>query len=231
MEKPKTSKSALLKMFNANEHKFTSFRTSLEHQFLTDPSLNGEYPIVHSVKGRTKDSNHFYEKVLRKRKDGRVINDQNVFKEITDIAGLRVLYLYPQQFKALDLFIREQITNKEWILVEDPFAYTWDKDAEHFFDSLGYKTKFKESNYTSVHYVIKPNPSSSLSCEIQLRSLFEEIWGEIDHTINYPKKTKSIACTEQLKVMAKLIGAGGRLGDSIFRSHQENIKLIKKNKK
>ena len=47
--------------------------------------------------------------------------------------------------------------------------------------------------------------TDSICCEIQVRTLFEEIWGEIDHTINYPHSTESIACKEQLKVLTKLI--------------------------
>ncbi len=67
------------------------------------------------------------------------------------------------------------------------------------------------------------NPSAFVCCEIQVRTLFEEIWGEIDHAINYPHSTESIACKEQLKVMTKLVSTGTRLADSIFRSHQEYL--------
>lgn len=61
-----------------------------------------------------------------------------------------------------------------------------------------------------------------------MRTLFEEIWGEIDHTINYPHVTDSIACKEQLKVLAKLISSGTRLSDSIFRSYNEYNEIRKK---
>ena len=74
-----------------------------------------------------------------------------------------------------------------------------------------------------MHYVIKPNNNeNAICCEIQVRTLFEEIWGEIDHSINYPNKTESIACSEQLKVLSKLSSTGTRLADSIFRSHIEH---------
>jgi ppGpp synthetase/RelA/SpoT-type nucleotidyltranferase len=39
----------------------------------------------------------------------------------------------------------------------------------------------KESYYTSIRYLVKPRHD-----EIQVRTLFEEIWGGIDHTIYYP---------------------------------------------
>ena len=45
--------------------------------------------------------------------------------------------------------------------------------------------------------------------------------GEIDHTINYPHATNSIACKEQIRVLAKLVSTGTRLADSIFRTYDE----------
>ena len=87
---------------------------------------------------------------------------------------------------------------------------------------MGIKTEVKDTYYTSVHYVVKPNNAKSdVTCEIQVRTLFEEIWGEIDHTINYPHATNSIACKEQIRVLAKLVSTGTRLADSIFRTYDE----------
>jgi ppGpp synthetase/RelA/SpoT-type nucleotidyltranferase len=70
--------------------------------------------------------------------------------------------------------------------------------------------------------LIKPNNKNSICCEIQVRTLFEEIWGEIDHTINYPHSTDSLACKEQLRVLQKLVSTGTRLADSIFRTFKEH---------
>ena len=49
----------------------------------------------------------------------------------------------------------------------------------------------------------------------------DKIWGEIDHTINYPHVTNNIACKEQIRVLAKLVFTGTRLADSIFRTYDE----------
>ena len=100
-------------------------------------------------------------------------------------------------------------------------AYTWDPELQQFFGTVGLGTSFRESHYTSVHYVVKPNAAVPISCEIQVRTLFEEVWGEIDHLLNYPEPTKSVACREQIKVLAKVVGAGTRLTEAIFKSHHE----------
>ena len=40
-------------------------------------------------------------------------------------------------------------------------------------------------------------------------------------TINYPEKTDKEVCRDQILVLAKLIGAGSRLVDSIFSSYEK----------
>ena len=44
----------------------------------------------------------------------------------------------------------------------------------------------------------------------------EEVWGEVDHSMNYPHEVESLACREQLKVLARVTSSATRLVDSIF---------------
>jgi len=202
-----------------------SFRKRVKDFFENNPVFNDHLSVVHSVKSRLKDISHLEEKLVRKKNEkGTVINVDSLFNQITDLIGVRVIHLYFDQFGIIHNEIMNQINNGEWILYEPPKAYTWDPDMSEEFEKLGIESNRKDS-YTSVHYVIKPNPKENVfCCEIQVRTLFEEIWGEIDHTINYPVKTDSIACAEQLKVLSKLASTGTRLADSIFRSHNDHKK-------
>ena len=93
----------------------------------------------------------------------------------------------------------------------------------HYFNRIGIRTEIKESYYTSIHYVLRPNSKSIATCEVQVRTLLEETWGEIDHAMNYPHSTNDRYCKEQLKIFAKLIGAGTHLADSIMRKHNESM--------
>lgn len=178
-------------------------------------------PYVHSVKSRLKDPDHLKEKIVRKWKAEDAISVENLYSKITDFAGVRVLLLHQKQFSGIKGAIDWRIKNGEWVLVEPPKAYTWDPEAQSYFESLGLKTDMKESFYTSVHYLVKQYEGSAICCEIQIRTLFEEIWGEVDHTINYPEKTDKETCRDQILVLAKLIGAGSRLVDSIFNSYRK----------
>ena len=213
------------------KYELEGFKQQVQNFFLEWPGfISGNKSVIHSIKSRIKDPEHLKDKIERKTRAGRMITKTNFCSEVTDLIGVRILYLYQDQFEIIHNEIMKQINDrKEWKLIEEPKAYTWDPEAVKVYDMLGIKHELKETFYTSVHYVIRPynDNNQSVCCEIQVRTLFEEIWGEIDHTINYPHATDSIACKEQLKVLAKLISSGTRLSDSIFRSYNEYLELSK----
>jgi putative GTP pyrophosphokinase len=211
----------VIAFYKENQHRFQQFQASVETFFVKHPLLNAKpLPIIHSVKSRIKDPDHLRDKIERKFKKGKVVTKENLFTEITDLVGFRVLHLYQDQFPSIHKQILKYIEEGDWKFVESPKAYTWDPESKIMYDQLGIENEVRDTFYTSVHYVVKPNNSNpnAVCCEIQVRTLFEEIWGEIDHSINYPHPTEDIACKEQLRVLSKLVSTGTRLADSIFRT-------------
>jgi putative GTP pyrophosphokinase len=208
--------------YEDEKHYFERFMNGVVDTFKLEPKLN-EYgnPIIYTIKSRLKDPDHLRDKIARKWDDENPLTPDNVFERITDLAGVRVLHLYQDQFKILHEHIQKQVDSGDWFLKENPVAYSWDPESTSYFQELGLDPKIKDSYYTSIHYVIMPKADSNICCEIQVRTLFEEIWGEIDHTINYPHPTESISCKEQLRVLSKLVSTGTRLADSIFRTHNQ----------
>ena len=204
---------------------FERFMNGIVDTFVLEPTLN-QYgnPIIHTVKHRLKNVEHLKEKIQRKWDVENPLTPENLFERVTDLAGVRVLHLYQDQFEAIHNLITKQIENGDWVYHENPVAYSWDPESRQYFEGLELTPKIKDSYYTSIHYVVKPKSDSNICCEIQVRTLFEEIWGEIDHTINYPSPTDNKACREQLRVLSKLVSTGTRLADSIFRTHMETFK-------
>jgi len=212
--------SQLVKLYRDHTHLFQYFQEGVISALRLDPKLNTDpLPIIHSIKTRLKDPDHLVDKIKRKEAEGRLITKDNLFNEITDLAGVRILHLHQAQAKPIHDFIMEKVHGHEWYLTEKPVAYSWDPDSTDFFKELGLKAKLKPSHYTSIHYVIRPKKGAQVACEIQVRTLFEEIWGEIDHSVNYPTATNNTATKEQLRVLSKLVSTGTRLVDSIFKLH------------
>ena len=219
-----TKDKILLEYLNPEkQYELKAFLQTVLFFFENNPALKG---IVHSVKSRMKDPEHLKDKIERKNKNGKSIDEKNLFKEVNDLIGVRVLYLYQDQFELIHSELLKKVNEtKDWMFVETPKAYTWNPETREYFEKLDIHTEVRDTYYTSVHYVIKPNNElSNITCEIQIRTLFEEIWGEIDHTINYPHPTEIVACKEQLRVLAKLVSTGTRLADSIFRTYNNAYK-------
>jgi putative GTP pyrophosphokinase len=224
MKSAGNSVASALEKYSLARHRFDLFRKTVVSAFELDPVLNSAHsPIIHSVKSRLKDPEHLKAKLLRKVKGGKSITEKTIFTSVTDLAGVRVLHLHLSQAKDIHDFVIKRATDGDWILVESPVAYSWDPDAIEFFKKMQIEVSVKDSHYTSVHYVIKPNASSDVTCEIQVRTLLEEVWGEIDHRLNYPDPSDSQFVIEQLRVLAKLVSTGSRLADSIFRLHATSV--------
>lgn len=213
--------SALIEKYDMLQHDLKIFMQGVasyvgEHPLLTGPQHN----IIHSFKMRLKDRESLRVKIDRKIQSGRQINGDNIFNEITDLSGVRILHLFQEDFSKIDRVIRQKVLDGDWHFHERPKAYTWDPETVSFFQHFDLDVTEKSTSYTSVHYLLRPRSDSPICCEVQVRTLFEEIWGEVDHQINYPFATENIACREQIKVLSKIVGAGSRLLDSIRRVQQ-----------
>lgn len=209
--------------FEENEHLFRNAAEGVMSKCQNDPDLK---KCIHFIKRRVKAPEHLRDK-LRKRaledkKDAKkpTINEANLFQKITDLAGVRILHLYTDQIAEMNKRILAILKEQKY-RVDKPVANIWDKEAEAYFKKLGFRIVFCETMYTSVHYDIQLNTVTGVRCELQVRTLADEVWGEVSHTIDYPEPTRSIACQEQLKVLARVTSGCTRLVDSIFRSRDE----------
>lgn len=189
-------------------------------------------PFIHSLKYRVKDPSHLREKLIRKAKESKekgkafAINKTNLFKKIQDCSGVRILHLHTNQMTQIDPILRQILHAESYTIIEGPIANTWDDDYRGFFKGINISTRNTPSLYTSVHYIVAINNRDQTRCELQVRTLMEEVWGEVSHRINYPNETESISCVEQLKVLARITSSGTRLVDSIFTTYEEHKKAF-----
>jgi putative GTP pyrophosphokinase len=209
----------LVEAYESQFAKVSLFRNQLLSAILDSAVLESH---IHSVRTRMKEADHLQKKLYRKLKrcknEGTPfdITPENLLTRINDLAGIRILHLYTRQIRQIDAAIREILNEQRYSLREGPFARTWDDESRVFFKSCGIETQDSPTLYTSVHYVVGSASRTVVTCEIQVRTLMEEVWGEVDHSINYPEPTDVFACSEQIKVLARVTSSATRLVDSIF---------------
>jgi len=209
----------LLAAYSSHWVQISLFKDQLLAALATAPKLA---PLIHSIRSRLKDAGQLRDKPCRKIRKSREqkttfdIRPDNLLVKVNDLVGVRILHLYTRQIRQIDSALREIFAESQYELLEGPFARTWDDESRQFFQVCKISTRDSPSLYTSVHYVIGSASGTKVTAEIQVRTLMEEVWGEVDHAMNYPQKAESLACREQLKVLARVTPSATRLVDSIF---------------
>ncbi|WP_439880993.1 RelA/SpoT domain-containing protein [Pontibacter sp. MBLB2868] len=160
---------------------------------------------VHSIKYRVKEPQHLLKKIVRKKKEypQRTITSSNYMDLINDLVGVRVLHLHKEAWEEIGLYILDK-----WKLKREPYAYVKSvqkSTATNKLTSFGCKMLVHPSGYKAIHFVIETKPEKQrYFAEIQLRTLFEEGWSEIDHSIRYPDHDNSELLDCMLQLLNKL---------------------------
>lgn len=180
---------------------------------------------VHSVRRRVKKPGHLIEKIIRK---GRKYLERNIsvnnYKEIiTDLIGIRVLHLFKDDWNG----IHGEIT-RLWDTKEVPQInirrgdYNLEKLRESISD-LNCDVIVRDHGYRSIHYLIgvPVSKSEDILVEIQVRTVFEEAWSEIDHIIRYPYDVDNPVLTEYLGIFNRIVGSADEMGMFIKKMKKE----------
>jgi putative GTP pyrophosphokinase len=178
-------------------------------------------PGVHSVRYRVKNPEHLIAKIIRKRieNNDRIIDLTNYQLEVTDLIGVRALHLFKDEWKPIHNFILDQ-----WDVTETPVAYFRTGDSIEYlkqFSDFGVDTKEHRASYRSIHYTVSSKPSKQTHfAEIQVRTIYEEAWSEIDHKIRYPNETDNALVNQFLLILNRLSGSADEMGTFV-----SNLKL------
>ncbi|AOP95943.1 hypothetical protein [Enterobacter roggenkampii] len=181
---------------------------------------------VHSVRWRIKDPEHLMAKIIRKRNENINVDDnkymdvsvENYHEKITDLIGIRVLHLFKKEW----ISIHQYITSM-WRLLEKPIVYIRDGDDSELdvYRDGECEVKIHKAGYRSVHYVITTRPlKEEISSEIQVRTIFEEGWSEIDHQVKYPNYSNNELIKYFLMIFNRFAGSADEMGSFVLDLRQ-----------
>lgn len=184
---------------------------------------------VHSWYYRIKSTESLMAKVIRKsaERSEDPIDVNNYYSIITDLLGLRILYVFKEDYWPLHQKIMEKYRNN---LAEDvTVRYRQGDDLsiyQKLFDNYT-NAKKKEGIYRSIHYVIyadEAKRSNYPRVEIQTRTVFEEGWSEISHRLVYKKTTGNLELKELSDVLSSMVGACDTIGMIMRMIHDTGIR-------
>lgn len=201
---------------------FTDCKKSYETQADLIANILRAQPKVHSVKTRIKDRRHLIEKIIRKTPDRRAKYGQdfnftvdNYKDEITDLLGIRVIHIFKEDWEEIHNFI----TNM-WDVMEI-VANVREGDDTRKFDEQGITVCSRPSGYRSVHYLVESYPTNKkLITEVQVRTIFEEGYGEIDHQLRYSHEDIPELLGQNLMLLNRIAGSSDEMASLINRLSQ-----------
>lgn len=193
----------LVDWYNSNRDLYYAYTKVIED--LIGNLLKEEKILYHSVSGRVKSRDSFMEKVNRK--------DYVSQNQMTDLSGIRIITYTTAEIP------------KVCKLIEQEF----DVDIENSGDKSN-NLDVNQVGYLSVHYIVRLKhsrivlpeyrPYKSLCCEIQIRSLLQHAWAEIEHDRNYKF---SGVLPKELRRRFFLVAGTLELMDKEFKSLTEDI--------
>lgn len=144
----------------------------------------------HSLRCRAKNPEHLIEKIIRKRgkeqsQKYKDINAKNYKTVIRDLIGIRILVIKKEDWESIfneiiHMFPQNK-NNTRCYMAEKPIAYIRYGDRDIYNDKI--KKEYSNKGYRSQHYIVW---FKGYYCEIQVRTLAEEVHGEFDHLVKYP---------------------------------------------
>jgi len=159
------------------------------HLFLHD--IESNLSCIQSgpvIKGRIKDFNAFYSKLLIRANQS---EEANPFSYITDLIGIRVVVPFLEELELCEKRLTQtyntlEVDNKSKILSVKEFGY----DSIHLLISI-------PDHLTEGLTLYKP-----VVCEIQLRTILQDAWAEVEHELIYKTHLDNVEDSIRRKLTA-----------------------------
>lgn len=215
---------------------FVNYKVSYENQAGFIANILRSQAMIHSVKSRIKDPDRLIEKIIRKTEDRKLkygdefqFNVDNYKNEINDLIGIRVIHIFKDQWQEIHEFI-----TKTWKVIEVT-ANVREGDNTKKFEELNIEVRSRISGYRSVHYLVEFYPTNEkVIAEIQVRTIFEEGYGEIDHRLRYSHHEIPEILKSNLLLFNRIAGSADEMASLIndlskewFNKEEELLKKIK----
>ncbi|PTQ67878.1 GTP pyrophosphokinase family protein [Pseudomonas sp. GV071] len=162
----------LVEEYEDNLELYTGFSRSMDALFRV---LLDSFSIKpHSISCRVKDKSSFQRKINEK-------NKYSSMAEVTDVVGLRVISHYADDVDA----VARIIENEFQVDVKNSIDKRVSLDPDRFgYLSLHYVVSLKKERFALAEY----KRFKGLKFEIQVRSILQHTWAEIEHDIGYKAK-------------------------------------------
>ncbi len=154
-----------------------------------------------TIKSRVKTFDSYYSKILRLL--SKQVNKKEVI-EIYDVIGLRIVCPFLDDLQKVENHVKQKY---DVVRIEC-------KGSEHSFREFGYKSTHFLINVPK-EMLVQCKTAGPLLCEIQLLSILQDAWSEVEHELIY--KTDFSPFDEPMKRKLAALNANLSLSDTLFQ--------------
>ena len=141
---------------------------------------------------------------------------ENYFQKITDLLGIRILYVFKEDYWMVHQQIMDEYENQLAQDISIKLKEGDDKDAyKRLLEEYSNVRVDENKTYRSIHYTIYAEKKAIDRCpriEIQTRTIFEEGWSEINHKLVYKKGIGNQGLKKTSDVLSSMVGACDTIG-------------------
>ena len=203
----KHQREAILISFLNEKGKYKKLAEYIVQLIQDDPSSPKE--SLHTIIYRIKDELRLIEKINRLNKELETgvpsITEKDYPERVGDLLGVRIICLRLSDVEKIEAYIK--LLSEENIL-----SFVKGPDQKRSFilpvnpdDSIPDDIDLRYSGYSSIHYQIELGENSDappglkgLLFELQLRTILEEAWSEIDHKYRYARSRIGVNLPEHI---------------------------------
>lgn len=156
------------------------------------------------VRVRYKGFKRMLEKLRQVERDGVVVTSENYHTHIVDLLGIRYVTLLPSHKAPIVEFIRRQKESGVLQIANAKDVRSFEKQSFDPNDPEA-TTTLNPQGYSSMHYTVqltdeeaKLHEMDAYVTEVQIRSIFEESWSEIDHKYRYELERQGVQVSDDL---------------------------------
>jgi putative GTP pyrophosphokinase len=200
-------KEAILISFLNEKVRYKKLAEYIVHLIGDDPSSPKE--SLHTIIYRIKDELRIIEKIDKQNNEleagASQITEKNYQTRVGDLLGVRMICLRLSDIEKVAAYLRLLSEEKILHFVKGP-------DQKRSFilpvdpgESISDGKDLTYSGYSSIHYQVKlgensdaPSGLEDFQFELQLRTILEEAWGEIDHKYRYVRSRSGVALPEYI---------------------------------
>lgn len=230
--------------FSTKVDTYKNILAEFQKEYLENISEQG----IHSIRTRVKDAEHLIVKIIRKRQENfrkyQNLTRDNYEKFLTDLIGIRCFILFKSDWQKFHSYIEEKIEDNPEFYVKDciedfdndcthtymaemPKVHIRTGDSKTIYEKLLQPDAIKSKKiYRSAHYIIKYH---GVYIEIQVRTLFEEGWGEVDHYMVYPYYQEDPLFQEYTGLLNRLTGLADEMSSFFIEVKRLEIEHLEQN--